>query len=289
MSEIMPVSRARSAVAIRRTEAMRVAAIRRRRLQRLLPWAVIVGVFVLWEAVVRGFGIEEFVLPAPSATFASMWQWKGPLLENAAQTLMTSMLGFLMAVVAGVLLGCAIGGSTLIYAAIYPMLIGFNAVPKVAVVPVLVIWFGIGTVPAVITAFLLSFFPIVVNVATGIATVEPELRDVLRALGAGPIDIIVKIGLPRAMPYFFASLKIAVSVAFVGSILAETIAANSGIGHLMVEASSRFDVPLVFAALIATSAMGVAMYLIAAFIETRMTGWTMRADTASVAASASPG
>jgi NitT/TauT family transport system permease protein len=290
MSDVaLPVRPPRSTAAIQRTEAVRLAAIRRRLLQRLLPWAMIIGVFILWELAVRIFDIEQFVLPSPSATFASMWQWKGPLAENALQTLMTSMAGFLLAVVGGVILGCAIGGSTLIYAAIYPMLIGFNAVPKVAVVPVLVIWFGIGTVPAVITAFLLSFFPIVVNVATGIATVEPELRDVLRALGAGPIDIIVKIGLPRAMPYFFASLKIAVSVAFVGSILAETIAANTGIGHLMVVASSRFDVPLVFAALLVTSAMGVAMYLIAAYVESRMTGWTMRPDAGSLAASAPAG
>ncbi len=285
----LPSRPPRSTAAIQRTEAVRRAAIRRRVLQRLLPWVMIIGVFAVWELAVWAFDIEQFVLPSPSATFASMWQWKGPLAENALQTLMTSMAGFLLAVVGGVILGCAIGGSTLIYAAVYPMLIGFNAVPKVAVVPVLVIWFGIGTVPAVITAFLLSFFPIVVNVATGIATVEPELRDVLRALGAGPIDIIVKIGLPRAMPYFFASLKIAVSVAFVGSILAETIAANTGIGHLMVVASSRFDVPLVFAALLVTSAMGVAMYLIAAYVERRMTGWTMRPDAASLAASTSPG
>lgn len=275
----------RSAAAEQRAEMARMAAKRRRAFQRILPWGMVVAVFLLWELAVRGFGIEAFVLPSPSSTFASMWQWRGPLLENAAQTLLTSMLGLGLAIIGGVFLGCLIGGSTLIYAAIYPMLIAFNAVPKVAVVPVLVIWFGIGTVPAVITAFLLSFFPIVVNVATGIATVEPELRDVLRALGAGPLDIIVKIGMPRAMPYFFASLKIAVSVAFVGSILAETIAANSGIGHLMVVASSRFDVPLVFAALVVTSAMGVAMYLLAAVIEGRMTRWTIRADSPAVTAS----
>ena len=279
----------RSPAAIERATAMRRSAIRRRTWQRVLPWAVIIGAFVLWEVVVRAFDIEQFVLPSPVVTFESMWQWRGPLFENAMQTLFTSMLGFLLAVVSGVVLGCAIGGSTLVYAALYPMLIGFNAIPKVAVVPILVIWFGIGTVPAVITAFLLSFFPIVVNVATGIATVEPELRDVMRALGAGSLDIILKIGLPRAMPYFFASLKIAVSVAFVGSILAETIAANSGIGHLMVVASSRFDVPLVFAALLVTSALGVAMYLIAATIEKRMTGWTMRTEPGTAAATASPG
>ena len=290
MSDVIPtMGPTRSPAAIERAAAMRRSAIRRRTWQRVLPWAVIIGAFVLWELVVRVFDIEQFVLPSPIVTFESMWQWRGPLFENAMQTLFTSILGFLMAVVGGVVLGCAIGGSTLVYAALYPMLIGFNAIPKVAVVPILVIWFGIGTVPAVITAFLLSFFPIVVNVATGIATVEPELRDVMRALGAGPLDIILKIGLPRAMPYFFASLKIAVSVAFVGSILAETIAANSGIGHLMVVASSRFDVPLVFAALLVTSALGVAMYLVAAAIEKRMTGWTMRTEPGTAATTASPG
>jgi NitT/TauT family transport system permease protein len=116
----------------------------------------------------------------------------------------------------------------------------------------------------------------VVNVATGIATVEPELRDVLRALGASPTDIIRKVGLPRAMPYFFASLKVAITVAFVGSIISETVAANEGIGHLMLVASSRFDVPLVFAGLIITGVMGVAMYWVAVTIEERTTGWATR-------------
>ena len=205
-----------------------------------------------------------------------MVKWWHPLLTNAWQTLMTTLAGFALAIVFGLLLGVAIGSSTLLYHGLYPLLIAFNSVPKVAVVPVLVIWFGIGTIPAVITAFLISFFPIVVNVATGIATVEPELRDVLRALGARPLDIVRKVGLPRAMPYFFASLKIAITVAFVGSIIAETVAANKGIGYLMILASSRFDVPLVFAGLIVTGAMGVAMYGVSAVIEARMTGWATR-------------
>ena len=99
------------------------------------------------------------------------------------------------------------------------------------------IWFGIGTLPAVITSFLISFFPITVNVAAGIATVEPELRDVLRALGAHPLTIVRKVGLPRSMPYYFASLKLAITSSFLGSILAETVAGQSGIGHLMIVAS----------------------------------------------------
>jgi NitT/TauT family transport system permease protein len=265
--------------ALARIEAMAAAARRRRLLQAWLPWIIIVGTLVVWEVGVRAFSIPPFILPAPSAVAQSMMRWWQPLLDNSLQTLMTTLVGFGGAIVFGLLLGVLIGSSTLLYHGLYPLLIGFNSIPKVAVVPILVIWFGIGTVPAIITAFLISFFPIVVNVATGIATVEPELRDVMRALGARSRDIIIKVGLPRAMPYFFASLKVAITVAFVGSIISETVAANKGIGHLMILASSRFDVPLVFAGLIVTAVMGIAMYVVSAAIEQRVTGWATRGQT----------
>jgi NitT/TauT family transport system permease protein len=250
----------------------------RRPVRRVLPWLVVIGMFVFWELLVRVLRIEEFVLPAPSAIFAALWQWHGLILENSWQTLMTTLVGFGLAIVVGALGGVALGSSAVVYDSFYPVLIGFNSVPKVAVIPILIIWFGIGTVPAIITAFLLAFFPILVNVATGIATVEPELRDVLRALGASKRQVIMKVGLPRAMPYFFASLKIAMTVAFVGSIVAETVAANKGIGYLMLVASSRFEVPLAFAGLIVTGVMGVAMYVASAAIERRMTGWATRSS-----------
>lgn len=268
-----------SARALARFEAMAAAARRRRRLQAALPWLIILGALAFWEVGVRAFAIPPFILPAPTAIAESMIRWWQPLLDNSAQTLMTTLVGFGAAIVFGLFLGVLIGSSTLLYHGLYPLLIGFNSIPKVAVVPILVIWFGIGTVPAIITAFLISFFPIVVNVATGIATVEPELRDVLRALGARGRDIIFKVGLPRAMPYFFASLKVAITVAFVGSIISETVAANKGIGHLMILASSRFDVPLVFSGLIVTAIMGIAMYVISAAIEQRVTGWATRGTT----------
>ncbi|MBR0648917.1 ABC transporter permease [Roseomonas terrae] len=262
--------------AARSAQALAAAARRRRRLEAALPWLVTAWMFLLWEAAVRLFGIEPFILPAPSAIAESMIKWWQPLLTNSWATLLTTFVGFAMAVVFGLLLGVAIGSSVLVYRGLYPLLIAFNSVPKVAVVPILVIWFGAGFWPAALTAFLISFFPIVVNVATGIATVEPELRDVLRALGARPVDIVTKVGLPRAMPYFFASLKVAITVAFVGSIISETVAANEGIGHLMLVASSRFDVPLVFAGLIVTGIMGVLMYWVAVTIEDRTTGWATR-------------
>ena len=258
----------------------------RRAVRRALPWLVVAAMFLFWELFVRASGIQEFVLPAPSAIFASLWEWHEPILENAWQTLMTTLVGFGLAILIGGLGGVALGSSAVLYASFYPLLIGFNSVPKVAVIPILIIWFGIGTIPAIITAFLLAFFPILVNVATGIATVEPELRDVLRALGATKRQVIVKVGLPRAMPYFFASLKIAMTVAFVGSIVAETVAANKGIGYLMLVASSRFQVPLAFAGLIVTGVMGVGMYVACAAIERRMTGWATRSADDGVSFSA---
>ncbi len=255
--------------------------LRRKAVRRALPWVVIVAIFVVWEIVVRAFNIEQFVLPAPTAIFASGWEWRAEMRDNAWQTFMTTAAGFLFAVIFGLVGGVLFGSSSLIYDGFYPALVGFNSIPKVAVIPILVIWFGIGTVPAVVTAFLISFFPILVNVATGIATVEPELKDVLRALGAKQWQIVQKVGLPRSMPYFFASLKVAITFAFVGSIVAETVAADKGIGNLMLVASSRFEVPLAFAGLLVTSAMGIGMYLVAEFIEQRTTGWATRgADSA---------
>ena len=140
------------------------------------------------------------------------------------------------------------------------------------------IWVGVGSLPAVITAFVISFFPIVVNVATGLATIEPEMRDVLRSLGASRFEILTKVGIPRAMPYLFASLKVAITLAFIGSVISETVGGNNGIGFLMLSASARNDAPTTFAGLFAIAIMGVAMYAVCAMIEKRMTRWAFRGE-----------
>jgi NitT/TauT family transport system permease protein len=168
--------------------------------ERAVPWAASLGLLLIWEIGCTLFNVPEFVLPKPTVVLAALVQWAGPIWFHASHTLITTVLGFALSVGAGVLIGIAVGSSRLAYRGFYPMLVGFNSIPKVAIVPVLVIWFGIGVVPAVLTAFLMSFFPIAVNVATGLATVEPEMEDVLRSLGAKPRDIIVKVGLPRALP-----------------------------------------------------------------------------------------
>jgi NitT/TauT family transport system permease protein len=250
--------------------------IRKSALRRALPWLVIGGMFLAWEALCRLFNVPEFVLPLPSQIFAVLFQRWDALLPHATQTLMTTVVGFIGGVIAGTLIGIAIGSSRLVYDAMYPLLVGFYSIPKVAVVPILVVWFGSGTVPAVITSLVICIFPVVVNVATGLATTEPELEDVLRALGASKGDILWGVGIPRSMPYLFASLKIAITLAFVGTVISETVAANRGIGNMMIIASSNIDVPLVFAGLFILAFMGIALYAAFALLEQRMTGWAMR-------------
>lgn len=248
--------------------------------ERHAPTLLTVSLLVLWELICRLFKVDPFVLPMPSAIWNALIEFKKPIFDHAVQTFWTTMVGFAIAVAVGVILGCLLGSSRLIYRACYPLLVGFNSIPKAAFVPILVVWFGIGTTPAILTAFLISFFPIVVNVATGLATLEPELEDVLRALGATRVEILKKVGLPRSMPFFFASLKVAITLAFVGTVVSEISASNAGIGYLMMSASSSLKTPLMFAGVIVISVMAMVMYEVFAWIEMRLTGWAHRGQQA---------
>ena len=247
---------------------------------RLAPWLFTLALLAIWEAVCLTFRIPTFFLPPPTAIARAFVDFWPAIFRNSLVTLGATLIGFALAVGFGLLLGLLVGWSRTFYSGLYPLMIGFNAIPKVAVVPILVLWFGIGFTPAVLTAFLISFFPIVVNVATGLATIEPELEDVLKALGASKLDIMRKVGIPRTLPYFFGSLKVAITLAFVGSVISESIASNYGIGNLMLQAQAQFQVPLIFAGLVALAVEGIVMYWAMALLEARMTGWAQRSGFA---------
>jgi len=247
-----------------------------RQIETWSPWILLVAVLLLWEIVCRGFGVSDFIFPSPSRIWAQFWEFKEIIAGHAWRTFWVTMAGFGLAIVVGVLLGFVIGSSRLAYAAMYPLMTAFNALPKAAFVPILVVWFGIGVGPAILTAFLISFFPIMVNIATGLATLEPELEDVLRVLGAKRWDVLVKIGLPRSMPYFYASLKVAITLAFVGTTVSEMTAANEGIGYLLISAGSAMQMGLAFAGLMVVGAMAMAMYELFSVIEKHTTGWAHR-------------
>jgi NitT/TauT family transport system permease protein len=247
-----------------------------KQLQTWSPWILLVAIVLLWQGICSAFEVSEFIFPSPTRIAAQFWEFKTIIAAHAWRTFWVTMTGFGIAIVVGVLLGFVIGSSRLAYAAVYPLMTGFNALPKAAFVPILVVWFGIGVGPAILTAFLISFFPIMVNIATGLATLEPELEDVLRVLGAKRWDVLIKVGMPRSLPYFYASLKVAITLAFVGTTVSEMTAANEGIGYLLISAGSAMQMGLAFAGLLVVGAMAMLMYEIFSVLERHTTGWAHR-------------
>jgi NitT/TauT family transport system permease protein len=247
-----------------------------KQLQTWSPWILLVAIVLLWQGACSVFDVSEFIFPSPTRIASQFWEFKTIIAAHAWRTFWVTMTGFSIAIVVGVLLGFVIGSSRLAYAAVYPLMTGFNALPKAAFVPILVVWFGIGVGPAILTAFLISFFPIMVNIATGLATLEPELEDVLRVLGAKRWDVLIKVGLPRSLPYFYASLKVAITLAFVGTTVSEMTAANEGIGYLLISAGSAMQMGLAFAGLLVVGAMAMVMYEIFSVLERHTTGWAHR-------------
>ncbi len=245
-------------------------------MEKFAPWVALAVLLAGWQLVCVVFDVPEYLFPSPTQIVGAFNEFHQPLLEAAWRTFWVTMIGFGISIVVGVMLGFLVGSSRLTYAALYPLLVAFNAVPKAAIIPILIVWFGIGLGPGILTAFLISFFPITVNMATGLATLEPELEDVLRVLGARRWDVLVKVGLPRSMPYVYASLKVAITLAFVGTVLAEMTAGDSGIGSLMLSAGSQQRMALAFAGLATISIMAMAMYEFFTWIEHRTTGWAHR-------------
>jgi len=249
---------------------------------RIMSFSLIVGFFLLWEVLCLMLDVSELVLPRPSEIIVTIWDRFPVLWPHILQTLYSTLLGFFLGVSIGVSLGVLVGTSKVAYAVAYPLLVGFSSIPKVAVVPIFVLWFGSGVTPAVLTAMVICVFPIVVNIATGLATTEPELEDVLKTLGASKREILWNVSLPRTMPYFFASLKVAITLSFVGAVLSETVASNMGIGFVMMTASSNFQVSLVFAGLILLAVLGVMLYTIFSVLERRVTGWATRGNDIAI-------
>lgn len=242
----------------------------------LSPILFALSMLLFWEVVCQQLKVSKFVLPRPSE-IVPMYALRWPTIwPNALQTLSTTLAGFAIGVSIGFVLGIALGASQRLYKTVFPTMIGLNSIPKVALVPLLVLWTGIGTIPAVITSAIIVIFPVAVVVSTSIAMMDQDLRDVMRSLGASQLVTLTKIGVPQSLPYFFGSLKIAVTLSFIGTILAESVAANRGLGYAMNRAASDFDVELVFTGLLTLAVMGMALFLAGVAVEKQVVGWAYR-------------
>jgi NitT/TauT family transport system permease protein len=232
----------------------------------------------LWEALVWVNGWPDYVMASPSDLPAAYSRFWSLFISGGWDTLWRTVLGLLLAVIFGTGLGMIMGFSRIARDALYPLLVGFNAVPKATLVPVLALLFvGQHNFNTVMMAFLISFFPIAVSVGIGLSTLEPEYRDILRSLGASRFTIFRKIALPKTLPEFFGALKVSVTLAFIGTNLVEIISPHGrGLGALFLSGQTNSNYPLMFAVLIALAVLGILLYYAVVALEKIFAGWAER-------------
>ncbi len=246
--------------------------------QVLVPLAAVAIFLAFWEALVWINGWPNYRMASPSDLLPAYKKYWSLFLTMGWQTLWRTVLGLLLAVIFGVGLGMIMGFSRMMRDALYPLLVGFNAIPKATVVPIVALMFvGWHDFNTVLIAFMISFFPIAVSVSIGLSTLEPEYRDILRSLGASQATIFWKIALPKTLPEFFGALKVSVTLAFIGTNLMEIVSPHGrGLGALFDSGKTNSDYPLMFAVLIALAFLGIVLYYIVVALEKIFAGWAER-------------
>ncbi|MBB4653463.1 ABC transporter permease (plasmid) [Aminobacter sp. P9b] len=242
------------------------------------PWlerysALILAVVLLgaWQILVPLSGLSEFVLPTPLAIATRIVNELPLLATHGYVTLFEVVVGFAMGVLVGIPLALSIFYSRAFERAIYPILVALQTVPKVALAPLLVLYLGYGWAPKITLAFLISFFPIVISTVVGLQSLDKNLVNLVRSMGAGEWQTFFKVRLPAALPNIFGGFKVAVSLAVIGAVIGEYVAAERGLGYLQLQANSQFDTTLNFATVVAISGLGVMLYFIIDTIESRVT------------------
>ena len=237
------------------------------------PALVVIATLVLWEAGTRIFKVPPYILPPPSQ-IAAVTQEKLPLLLKHGWVSTTEIvLGFLLSVVVGIPLALATFMWPAFARSVYPLLVSSQAVPKMAVAPLFIVWFGFGLMPKVLIAFLIAFFPIVINTVVGLAAIEPEKIHLARSMGLGGLATFFKIRLPNALPSIFGGLKIAITLAVVGAVVGEFVGGDAGLGFLLMSANGSMDTPLLFAGLVGLTLIGVVLFMLIEVAERFAIPW----------------
>ena len=239
----------------------------------LVPTAVLVGALVVWELVWRVFHVPQFVVPLPSGILVETWVWRAHLLSHGWVTLYETLGGFALSISVGTPLAVMIVYSPTLRRAIYPLLVVTQSVPKVAIAPVLLLLLGAGQTSKIVVAFLVAFFPIVVDTATGLAATPPELLDLSRSYRASAFKTFVKVRFPMALPFFFSGLKVAVTLAVIGAVVGEFVGSDQGLGYVIVSATSYWKSNLAFAAMLLLAVMAIGLFALVELAERLVCPW----------------
>jgi NitT/TauT family transport system permease protein len=239
----------------------------------LYPVGAVGLALAVWEALTRLKAAPAYVLPAPGEVLTVLVQQWPMLMSNAVSTTFAVLGGFLLSVVVGILLAVLISSSRICEKSLYPLLVGSQAIPKLALAPLFVVWFGFGLLPKVLMTFLIAVFPIVVSTVQGIASVETELEFLARSMGLGQYRTFRMIRLYRALPSIFAGLKVAITLAVVGAVVGEFVGSDRGLGTLLLRAIGVVNTPLLFAALIVLTILAVILFALIELLERLAIPW----------------
>jgi len=272
LADLSAVAVPRYPVTIEQVEAdlqkRRLRRARRDRMAGLIyPIAMMVVLLALWQAAAYLFSFPSYLLPTPSAIVASMTANSTLLIKQSLGTSVEILLGFALSVAVGVPLALAIYLWKPFARTVYPLLISSQAVPKVAVAPLFLVWFGFGLMPKVLIAFLIAFFPVVINTAMGLAALEREKIYLAQSMGLGSLATFFKIQLPNALPSIFAGLKISITFAVVGAVVGEFVGGQGGLGYLLLIANGNMDTALLFAGIVALTLLGVVFFALIGLVE----------------------
>jgi NitT/TauT family transport system permease protein len=229
--------------------------------------------FALWEGAVWLFGIKEYLLPPPSKVWTEFVKRSDFVLLNAWVTTREILIGFAVAVVVSVPLALSIAYSRTMENAVYPVVVFLQIIPKIAIAPLFIIWFGFGLTPKVLIVFLLTFFPVVVASIAGFKSADPDIMDFARTTGASHWKMFLRIRLPQALPNIFTGLKVGAALASTAAVVAEFVASDRGLGYLLLQYNGNLDTPMVFAVIVLLSLIGLAIYYAVEILERFTIPW----------------
>jgi NitT/TauT family transport system permease protein len=245
-----------------------------RALQRAIyPLIGVAIILVAWQAYTRMLGISRIVLPSPSDIILASIERYDLLIRETWPTFLESVYGFGLAVVIGIPLAVCVANSRMLNLTLYPILVATQSVPKVAIAPIILVWFGLGIESKLAIAFLVAFFPIVVDTATGLQSTPPGLLELARSLRASPVQVFAKVQFPAALPFIFSGAKVAVTLAVIGAVIGEFVGSVGGLGNLLLTANSQLDSALAWAALVWLSILGVLLFAAVALAQRLLMPW----------------